>query len=139
MLASQTREAIADLEGAGYGVAAIMCDTIFSSDGVFTTPGLLADAASVVQAAGGLYIADEVQAGFGRTGETMWGFQRHGVTPDIVTMGKPMGNGHTVAAAIMRPDLLSHFGEKSRSFNSFGGTTVSRSEERRVGKAGVRM
>ena len=125
MLASQTREAIADLEAGGYGVAAIMCDTIFSSDGVFTTPGLLADAASVVQAAGGLYIADEVQAGFGRTGETMWGFQRHGVTPDIVTMGKPMGNGHPVAAAIMRPDLLAQFGEKSRYFNTFGGNTVS--------------
>ncbi|MBP9157925.1 MAG: aminotransferase class III-fold pyridoxal phosphate-dependent enzyme [Sphingobium sp.] len=125
LLAEQTQAAIAELEAAGHGVAAIMCDTIFSSDGVFTTPGLMDGAAKVVQAAGGLYIADEVQAGFGRTGETMWGFQRHGVTPDIVTMGKPMGNGHPVAAAIMRPELLTQFGDKSRYFNTFGGNTVS--------------
>ena len=125
MLASQTQEAIADLQAEGYGIAALMCDTIFSSDGVFTTPGLLAGAAAAVQAAGGLYIADEVQAGFGRTGETMWGFERHEATPDIVTMGKPMGNGHPVAAAIMRPDLLAQFGKRSRYFNTFGGNTVS--------------
>lgn len=125
MLTSQTQEAIADLRAEGYGIAALMCDTIFSSDGVFTTPGLLRGAAAAVQAAGGLYIADEVQAGFGRTGETMWGFERHGITPDIVTMGKPMGNGHPVAAAIMRPDLLAQFGERSRYFNTFGGNTVS--------------
>lgn len=125
LLAEQTRQAITELEAAGHGVAAIMADTIFSSDGVFTTPGLLAEAAKAVQAAGGLYIADEVQAGFGRTGETMWGFMRHEVTPDIVTMGKPMGNGHPVAAAIIRSDLLAQFGEKSRYFNTFGGNTVS--------------
>ncbi len=125
LLAAQTRQAVAELEAAGYGVAALMCDTIFSSDGVFTTRGLLSGAAAAVQAAGGLYIADEVQAGFGRTGENMWGFARHGVTPDIVTMGKPMGNGHPVAAAIMRPELLAQFGERARYFNTFGGNTVS--------------
>lgn len=125
MLAEQTRAAILSLEEAGYGTAAMLCDTIFSSDGVFSTPRLLADSTSLVQAAGGLFIADEVQAGFGRTGSTMWGFQRHGIVPDIVTMGKPMGNGHPVAAAIMRPDLLARFGEASRYFNTFGGNTVS--------------
>lgn len=125
ILAEQTRAAIADLEAAGHGVAAIMADTIFSSDGLFVEPGLLDGAASAVQAAGGLYIADEVQAGFGRTGGSMWGFERHKTTPDIVTMGKPMGNGHPVAAAIMRPDLLAQFGENSRYFNTFGGNTVS--------------
>ncbi|MDK2760453.1 MAG: aminotransferase class III-fold pyridoxal phosphate-dependent enzyme [Sphingopyxis sp.] len=124
-LAGQTRAAIADLKAAGHGVAAILCDTIFSSDGLFTARGLLDGAVAAVQAAGGLYIADEVQAGFGRTGGTMWGFERHGVTPDIVTLGKPMGNGHPVAAAIMRPELLAQFGESSRYFNTFGGNTVS--------------
>ena len=69
MLEEQTREAIADLEHAGHGVAAILADTIFSSDGIYTDHGLLARAARAVQAAGGLYIADEVQAGFG----THWG------------------------------------------------------------------
>lgn len=125
MLADQTRQAIAELNDAGHGVAALLCDTIFSSDGVFTEPGLLDEAASLVQAASGLYIADEVQAGFGRTGGSMWGFQRHAITPDIVTLGKPMGNGHPVAAAIMRPELLAAFGERSRYFNTFGGNTVS--------------
>lgn len=125
MLAGQTKAAIADLKAAGHGIAAILADTIFSSDGLFVQPGLLDGAAAAVQAAGGLYIADEVQAGFGRTGETMWGFSRHEATPDIVTMGKPMGNGHPVAAAIMRADLLARFGDKSRYFNTFGGNTVS--------------
>jgi len=124
-LAQDTRMAVADLQAAGHGVAALVCDPIFSSDGVFTQPGLLDDAVAAAREAGGLYIADEVQAGFGRTGQTMWGFQRHGPVPDIVTMGKPMGNGHPVAAAIMRPALLDEFGETRRYFNTFGGNTVS--------------
>ena len=78
-----------------------------------------------VRAAGGLFIADEVQPGFGRTGEQMWGFARHGLIPDLVTMGKPMGNGHPVAAMAARPDLLAEFGARSRYFNTFGGNPVS--------------
>jgi hypothetical protein len=73
----------------------------------------------------GLFIADEVQPGFGRTGEQMWGFGRHGVVPDLVTMGKPMGNGHPVAAMAARPELLAEFGARSRYFNTFGGNPVS--------------
>ncbi|QKR99886.1 aminotransferase class III-fold pyridoxal phosphate-dependent enzyme [Sphingomonas sp. CL5.1] len=125
ILLRETEEAIADLKAAGHGVAAMVCDTIFSSDGVFAEAGLLSEVARVVQRAGGLFIADEVQAGFARTGMTMWGFQRHDMVPDIVTMGKPMANGHPVAAAAMRPDLLASFGENTRYFNTFGGNTVS--------------
>ncbi len=78
-----------------------------------------------IRAAGGLFIADEVQPGFGRTGERMWGFQRHDVVPDIVTMGKPMGNGHPIAAIAARPQWLAEFARRTRYFNTFGGNTVS--------------
>jgi 4-aminobutyrate aminotransferase-like enzyme len=91
----------------GVRLAAFLADTIFASDGVFAhPPGFLAAAVRHVHAAGGLFIADEVQPGFGRVGEVMWGFQRHGVVPDLVTMGKPMGNGHPVAAVAARPNLF---------------------------------
>ncbi len=106
--------------------AALIVDTIFSSDGVFADPpGFLAPAVERIRAAGGLFIADEVQAGFGRTGAGLWGFARHGVVPDLVTMGKPMGNGHPVAAMLARPALLERFGAASRYFNTFGGNPVS--------------
>jgi 4-aminobutyrate aminotransferase-like enzyme len=88
-------------------------------------PGFLAEAVDVVRAIGGLFIADEVQPGFGRTGKTMWGFQRHGVSPDIVTMGKPMGNGQPIAGLVARPELLESFGRATRYFNTFGGNPVS--------------
>ena len=78
-----------------------------------------------IHAVGGLYIADEVQPGFGRTGEEWWGFQRHGIVPDIVTIGKPMGNGIPVAAAIFKPELLVEFGKNIRYFNTFGGNSVA--------------
>jgi 4-aminobutyrate aminotransferase-like enzyme len=114
------------LEASGVGVAAFICDTIFSSDGVFADPpGFLAEAAAAAQKAGGLFVADEVQPGFGRTGKTMWGFQRHGVSPDIVTMGKPMGNGQPIAGLAARADLRDSFGESMRHFNTFGGNPVS--------------
>ena len=110
----------------GVSVAALLVDTIFSSDGVFADPeGFLADAVRHVQSAGGLFIADEVQPGFGRLGETMWGFQRHGVVPDLVTMGKPMGNGHPIAAVAARPDIFARFARRRHYFNTFGGNSVS--------------
>jgi 4-aminobutyrate aminotransferase-like enzyme len=86
---------------------------------------LLRPAVDAVRAAGGLFIADEVQPGFGRTGGEMWGFARHGVIPDLVTMGKPMGNGHPVAGMAARPEVLAEFGARSRYFNTFGGNPVS--------------
>jgi 4-aminobutyrate aminotransferase-like enzyme len=125
-LRNQIRAAIADLHRHGIGLAAFIADSIFSSDGVFAGPaGFLNPIIEEVHAAGGLYIADEVQPGFGRTGEQWWGFQRHGIVPDIVTIGKPMGNGIPVAAAIFKPELLIEFGKNIRYFNTFGGNSVA--------------
>ncbi|MBO1074375.1 aspartate aminotransferase family protein [Roseomonas marmotae] len=124
--ASAVRGAIADMAAHGIRPAALLVDTIFSSDGVFADPaGFLAPAVAAIREAGGLFIADEVQPGFGRTGEGMWGFMRHGVVPDMVTMGKPMGNGHPIAAMVARPEILQAFGERTRYFNTFGGNPVS--------------
>jgi 4-aminobutyrate aminotransferase-like enzyme len=123
---SQVRSAIADLERHGTQLCAFIADSIFSSDGVYPHPaGFLRPIVDEVHRAGGLYIADEVQPGFGRNGDGWWGFQRHGIVPDIVTVGKPMGNGIPIAAAIFRPELLTEFGANIRYFNTFGGNTVS--------------
>jgi 4-aminobutyrate aminotransferase-like enzyme len=125
-LRTHVRAAIADLHRHGIGVAAFIADSIFSSDGVFAGPtGFLRPIIEEVHAAGGLYVADEVQPGFGRTGQEWWGFQRHGIVPDIVTIGKPMGNGIPVAAAIFEPELLVEFGKNIRYFNTFGGNSVA--------------
>lgn len=124
--ADGVRAAIADLQAQGLKPAALLVDTVFSSDGVFTGPvGFLREAVTAIQEAGGVFIADEVQPGFGRTGEAFWGFMRHGVVPDIVTMGKPMGNGHPVAGLAVKPDVMRAFGNAGRYFNTFGGNPVS--------------
>ena len=124
--AQGVRAAIADLQAHGIKPAALLVDTVFSSDGVFTAPaGFLREAVEAIRAAGGVFIADEVQPGFGRTGEAFWGFMRHGVVPDIVTMGKPMGNGHPVAGVAVKPEVMRAFGQASRYFNTFGGNPVS--------------
>ncbi|BBO89719.1 aspartate aminotransferase family protein [Desulfosarcina ovata] len=124
--AAAMAKAVATLDRRGYGVAALICDSIFSSDGVFSDPaGFLADAVDVVRQAGGLYIADEVQPGFARTGECMWGFQRHAVRPDLVTMGKPMGNGFPMAGVAARAAHMNRFCEDVGYFNTFGGNPVA--------------
>jgi 4-aminobutyrate aminotransferase-like enzyme len=110
----------------GIRPCALITDTIFSSDGVLPDPaGFLAPAADAIRRAGGLFIADEVQPGFGRTGSHFWGFQRHGVTPDMVSMGKPMGNGYPMAGLVVWPEVIAEFGAKSRYFNTFGGNAVA--------------
>jgi 4-aminobutyrate aminotransferase-like enzyme len=122
----RVREAIERMRADGVRLAALLVDTIFSSDGVYAhPPGFIAEAVRHVRDAGGLFIADEVQAGFGRLGEEMWGFQRHGVVPDMVTMGKPMGNGHPIAAVAARADLFAKFSKHMHYFNTFGGNSVS--------------
>jgi 4-aminobutyrate aminotransferase-like enzyme len=124
--AHHVRAAIDDMMAHGIKPAALIVDTIFSSDGVFSDPaGFLKAAVEEVRKAGGIFIADEVQPGFGRTGDAMWGFQRHGVVPDIVTLGKPMGNGHPVAGMVAKPTILDEFGKRVRYFNTFGGNPVS--------------
>jgi 4-aminobutyrate aminotransferase-like enzyme len=118
--------AIGDLERNGIGLAGLLLDTIFSSDGVYADPaGFLAPAVKLVHECGGVFIADEVQPGFGRTGAALWGFARHGVVPDIVTMGKPMGNGFPMGGVAMRAALLDRFTEEVKYFNTFGGNPVA--------------
>ena len=120
------REAIATLKARGHGVSALLFDTIFSSDGVLSHPaGFVEGGIAAVRAEGGLYIADEVQPGFGRLGESFWGFARHGVEPDIVTMGKPMGNGFPVAGLVTRPDFLSAYCDRFGYFNTFGASPAA--------------
>lgn len=119
------RAAIADLAAAGIRPAALVVDTILASDGVLPDIEGLAAAAAAVRAAGGVLVADEVQPGFGRLGTHLWGFERHGLDPEIVTVGKPMGNGHPIAAVMARRELVDAFATSARYFNTFGGNTVS--------------
>lgn len=115
-------EAADELEATGVPVAALVIDTVFSSDGLYIeASGALAKAADQIRARGGLFIADEVQGGFVRTGNQWWAFQRDGCTPDIVSMG----NGHPLAGIVVQGHLLEFFGCNCRYFNTFGGNTVS--------------
>lgn len=117
--------AIDALAARGVAPAALLMDSVLSSDGLVPEPaGFLQPAAEAVRAAGGIYIADEVQSGFGRTGR-MWGFERHGVVPDIVTLGKPMGNGYPLAGLAARAELVDAFGQQGRYFNTFAGSPVA--------------
>jgi 4-aminobutyrate aminotransferase-like enzyme len=123
--ASAVEEAIADMTRRGIVFAGLIVDTVFSSDGLFTEPpGFLKPAVDVVRRAGGVFIADEVQPGFGRTGTGMWGFARHGVVPDMAVMGKPMGNGMPIAALVLSDESMDAFAARSEYFNTFGGNTV---------------
>jgi 4-aminobutyrate aminotransferase-like enzyme len=121
----QVADAAEDLRAHGIKLAAFLADSLLSSDGIIPDPpGFLRAAQRAVHQAGGLYIADEVQAGFGRTGSHLWGYQRHGLAPDIVTMGKPMGNGLPIAGLVARHEVADDFGRKVRYFNTFGGNPV---------------
>ena len=121
----KVKQAIDEFEEEGIGFAGILICPIFSGEGLpDVPPGYMERAMDHVRAAGGLYIADEVQAGFARSGEKMWGYRLSGVTPDIVTMGKPMGNGHPVAGVVARADLVNGFREQVMYFNTFGGNPV---------------
>ncbi|EJK86664.1 aspartate aminotransferase family protein [Rhizobium sp. AP16] len=125
-LAEDVSKAIAFMRRHGIRPAAFIADSIFSTDGILPDPaGFLQKTLDVVHEAGALYIADEVQPGFGRTGSHMWGFMRHGIVPDIVVMGKPMGNGMPIAAAVMKAEIQERFGKDVRYFNTFGANHVS--------------
>ncbi|PPG26100.1 aspartate aminotransferase family protein [Pseudoclavibacter sp. RFBG4] len=125
-LAADIRSAIADLARHGVKFSAFLADSVFSSDGVAADPsGFLKPAFDAVHAAGGVWIADEVQPGFGRLGPRMWGFARHDIVPDIVTMGKPMGNGIPVSGMAARPEVLEPFATNIPYFNTFGGNPVA--------------
>lgn len=118
--------AIASLQEAGHGISGFLFDPLFSTEGLLHTPtGYLEGVAARVRAAGGLVIADEVQSGFGRIGTSMWGHQMFDLTPDLVTMGKPMANGHPVGAVVTTEELLEEFGRHNMYFNTFAGSPVS--------------
>ncbi len=118
--------AIVALHQAGHGIAAAFFDTCFANEGLIAPDAdSMQRVVTQVKAAGGLYIADEVQAGLGRLGDSMWGFEALGAVPDIVTMGKPLGNGHPIGAVATRRDILERFCARDRYFNTFGGNPVS--------------
>jgi 4-aminobutyrate aminotransferase-like enzyme len=124
--AADVRKAIAAMKRKKIRLAGLVADSIFSSDGIYPgEPGFMAEAIASVRKAGGVFIADEVQPGFARTGEKMWGFQRHGLVPDMVAMGKPMGNGYPIGGVAVKPALLETFGSTSGYFNTFGGNPVA--------------
>ncbi|MDA2893331.1 aminotransferase class III-fold pyridoxal phosphate-dependent enzyme [Mycolicibacterium sp. BiH015] len=122
--AEKVSAAFADLRGSGVQPSAFIVDTIFSSDGVLPDPSVLGPAVAAARKEGAVFIADEVQPGFGRIGGHFWGFARHRVAPDLVTLGKPMGNGVPVAAMIATTEVLHSFGMNVPYFNTFGGSSV---------------
>lgn len=124
--AAQIQTQIDDMRAHGIQFAGFLADSIFSSDGVMPAPiGFLQAAVDVVHANGGVFIADEVQPGFARTGDAFWGFARHGVVPDIVTTGKPMGNGIPVSGLLAKSEVMAAFSDHTPYFNTFGGNPVA--------------
>lgn len=124
--AQEIQKQIDDMAAHGIKFAGFLADSIFSSDGVLPgQPGFLKQAIDVVHQNGGIFIADEVQPGFARTGEAFWGFARHGVVPDVVTTGKPMGNGIPVSGLMAKAPVMAAFSDALPYFNTFGGNPVS--------------
>ena len=124
--ADDVKRAIGEFAAAGIPFAGLIFCSAFSIEGLPTVPaGFMTKALAHVHAAGGYFIADEVQAGFGRFGSHMWGHQKLGVVPDVVTLGKPMGNGHPLAGLVARRELVGAFTERNMYFNTFAGNPVS--------------
>ena len=114
------------LKAEGRGLAGFIAESLPSVGGqIVLPPGYLADAFRYVRAAGGLCIVDDVQTGFGRVGTHFWGFEMQGVTPDIVVLGKPIGNGHPLGAVITTPEIADAFHNGMEYFTTFGGNPVS--------------
>ena len=124
--AQRVLDAVNSLKEAGIKPAAILFDTIFSTEGLPALPkGYFEKAIAHVRDAGGLFIADEVQPGLGRMGDHLWGHQAFDLVPDFVTMGKSLGNGHPLAALVTKADYLNAFAERALYFNTFAGNPVS--------------
>jgi 4-aminobutyrate aminotransferase-like enzyme/Ser/Thr protein kinase RdoA (MazF antagonist) len=119
-------DAVERLDSRGFGLAATYLDCGFTSDGIWT-PALdeVQAIARATREAGGLFVADEVQAGHGRMGEHLWSFAQYGIAPDVVTLGKPMGNGYPVAAVIARQELFDRLKAETEVFSTFGGNPVA--------------
>jgi len=119
-------DAIATLQERGHGPAMMIIDSIFDAKGILTPPPAYQQAVyRKVRAADGLIVADEVQSGLTRLGDHYWGFEDSGVVPDIVTMGKPLGDGHPLAVLVTTAEIAADFARKSEYFNTFGGNPVS--------------
>lgn len=124
--AQKIQEQIDDMQSHGIKFAGFLADSIFSSDGVLPGySGFMQEAINVVHKNGGIFIADEVQPGFARTGEAFWGFARHNLVPDVITVGKPMGNGIPVSGLFAKSDVLAAFSDSIPYFNTFGGNPVA--------------
>jgi 4-aminobutyrate aminotransferase-like enzyme len=124
--AGHVGDTIARLHRAKRGVAAFFCESLLGCGGQIVLPdGYLREAYRYVRDAGGVCIADEVQVGFGRVGSHFWGFSTQDVVPDIVTLGKPMGNGHPLAAVVTTPEIAASFDNGMEYFNTYGGNPVS--------------
>jgi 4-aminobutyrate aminotransferase-like enzyme len=124
--AAAVSQAIKELEATEHGFSSLIICPFFANEGFPTLDtGFLDPTAKVVRHAGGIIIADEVQPGFGRLGSHMWGHTRIGLRPDVVTLGKPMGNGHPVAGLVTSADIMATFRNSFRYFNTFGGNPVS--------------
>ena len=119
-------DAIDHLKSFGHQVAAFISEPIVGCGGqVPLEPGYLKDLYPAIRVQGGVCISDEVQTGFGRLGTHYWGFEQHGVVPDIVILGKPMGNGHPIGAVVTTQEIAQSFGKGVEFFSSFGGNPVS--------------
>jgi len=124
--ADEVKQCIANIKDKGRGVGAFIIEPIISCGGQVELPnGFLAKAYTYIREVGGICISDEVQTGCGRMGKTFWGFQLHNVVPDIVTIGKPLGNGHPVAAVVCTQEVAEKFANGMEYFNTFGGNPVS--------------
>lgn len=124
--ADNVRDVVGRMVTEGTPPAAFIAESLIGTGGNYILPeSYLRESYAAVRAAGGLCIADEVQIGFGRLGDTFWGFESHGVVPDIVTMGKPIGNGHPIAAVVTTRAIAKSFDNGVKYFNTFGGNPVS--------------
>ena len=122
----QAAGVVASLRASGHGVSAFLFDPLFSTEGLRRVPeGYVEGVAALVRAAGGVVISDEVQSGFGRSGVAMWGHELFDLEPELVTLGKPMGNGHPLGAVVTTSELLDEFGSANLYFNTFAGNPVS--------------
>ena len=124
--AKEIQTAINDLETSGYGFSGFLFCPTFANEGLPDLPkNFMAPAAQIIKAAGGILISDEVQPGFGRTGDNWWGHEWLKLSPDVVTLGKPMANGHPVAAVVAKENIMADFRNAFGYFNTFGGNPVS--------------
>jgi 4-aminobutyrate aminotransferase-like enzyme len=124
--AAHVREAVGVIQAEGRGPAAFICESVISCGGQVTLPpGYLMQATAAIREAGGLLISDEVQTGCSRHGQYFWAFEEHGVVPDIVTVGKPIGNGHPLGVVVTTQAIADAFANGMEYFNTFGGNPVS--------------